>query len=77
MSELEAAWRDANAAWLANPTPDTERALTRAADSLRRARQGEWERDGVTDAGLRERFEDDDNDGESGVPTEFPTLSEK
>jgi hypothetical protein len=67
MTALEDAWRVAHAAWLANPTPDTERALTRAADALRAARRGEWEREGVTDAGLRERFNDDEDDGEDGA----------
>lgn len=62
MKALEDAWRAAHAAWQANPTPDTERALTRAADALRFARQGEWAREGVTDAGLRERFNDDEDD---------------
>lgn len=62
IEELEAAWRAAEAAWRADPTPETERTLNRAADALRRARQGEWEREGVTDAGLRERFNDDEDD---------------
>jgi hypothetical protein len=59
---LEAAWRAASAAWLANPTPETERALGRAADALRAARRSEWESEGVTDATLRERFNDDEED---------------
>lgn len=60
--DLEDAWLAANATWHANPTPDTERALDRAADALRAYRRGEWEREGVTDARLRERFNDDEDD---------------
>lgn len=61
-AELEAAWRAANTAWLANPTPDSERALNRAADALRAARRSEWQGEGVTDATLRERFNDDEDE---------------
>jgi hypothetical protein len=63
---LLAAWLVANAAWHENPTHDTERAVDRAADALRGYRHGEWEREGVTNALLRERFEDDEDDGEDG-----------
>jgi hypothetical protein len=62
--ELETAWRAAHDAWLANPTPDTERAVDRAADALRRARQDEWQSEGVTNATLREQHADDDEGDE-------------
>jgi len=60
MTAAEIAWHEANAAWQADPTPETERAVNRAADVLRAERRASWEADGVTDATLRERFDDDE-----------------
>lgn len=62
--DRERAWRTAHEAWLADPTPATERALNEAADALRWERRAGWEAAGVTDARLRERqFADHEADG--------------
>lgn len=53
-------------AWQANPTPETERALARAADALRRARRSQHAGEGVTNAELREVFADDAPDDVEG-----------
>ena len=62
--EAERAWRAAHDAWTADPNPDTERALNRAADTLRRARHGTHAAEGVTNADQRETFDDDDDEND-------------
>lgn len=62
VEDLEQARAKAHRAWLDNPTPDTERALRHADDALRRERRAGWKAEGVTDADVREVFNDDEVD---------------
>lgn len=58
----EQEWQQAHEMWLRDPTLEHEQGLNRAADLLRRERRATYESEGVTDALLRERFEDDEDD---------------
>jgi hypothetical protein len=66
IEELEQRYAEAHREWQQNPGPETERAVERAADTLRRARRGQWAADGVTNAELSEGFSDGaDNEEEA------------
>lgn len=61
-TDLEAVRAAAHRAWQENMSPDTEKALERATDALRWARQDAYASEGVTNAGLRETSFKDDED---------------
>lgn len=62
IEDLQLRYEEAHSAWQQNPTQDTERAVDQAGNALRRERRAQYANDGVTNAELREVFDEDEDE---------------